>query len=215
MTVVVADARAGHLLRLAEDRLGRGILEGGEGQPGEDHLHVHPDRLLELLTFLRDDRDAQMRLLVDITAFDRGPPERTDDDDGEQSEGESSDDDAPHVRYEVVYRLRSERLGYRAWVTVELGDDDPTIPTATELFPAADWYERELWDLFGIYADGHPHLRRLLTYEGFSGHPLRRDYPGTKAQPLVPLRSAGHTPDVVLDAAASDKEREGDDEEAP
>lgn len=178
MNVVGPEARAGHVVELARARFGAGVLRHAEARKSEDVVGVPREVLLELLAFFRDDRDLFLGHLLDVTCVDRFE-ERASDDVGKAS----------RERFLVVYRLKSPRLGYRARVLVEVPEHDAVVPSVTGLFPAADWHERELWDLFGVYPDGHPHLRRLLLYEGFSGHPLRRDYPAAKAQPLVPLRS--------------------------
>lgn len=188
MTFVGPSARAGHVRALARARFGGAVLRRAEAHAGEDIIGVSRELLLELLAFFRDDRDLSLSMLLDLTCVDRldevlgAAPEPAQDDDS---------------RFLVVYRLKSPRLGYRARVVVEVPGNDPVLPSVVELFPAADWYERELWDLFGIYPDGHPHLRRLLLYPGFIGHPLRRDYPAAKAQPLVPLRALP-SPQVVV-----------------
>jgi len=181
MTFLRPDARVGHVAALVTQRLGEGVLEDKGELHGEARLVTSRERLLVLLQLLRDDADLDMRLLLDVTALDRGPA----------AEG----DERP--RYTVLYRLRSPRLGYRASVEVPVDEQDATVPSTTGLFPAAEWYERELWEMFGVYPDGHPHLRPLLMYEQFAGHPLRRDYPGAKSQPLVPLRSGLREPIVV------------------
>lgn len=183
------EARRGHLVALIEARLGRRFLDDATPLPFEDRVRVSRERLLPLLQFVRDDPDADLSLLVDITCLDRWR-------DGEPPEAEPPGEGAP-PRFDVIYRLRSPRLGYRLLVVVSVSDEDPAVPSATSLFRAADWLERELWDLFGVYPDGHPYLRRLLLYTGFSGHPLRKDYPFAKSQPLVPLREAPLPADVV------------------
>lgn len=181
MTFLRPDARVGHVASLVTQRLGPGVLLGRSELFGEDVLRTSRDRVLILLHLLRDDPDLHMSLLLDITATDHGP-----------SEGDES-----AVRFSVLYRLRSPRLGYRATLEVPLEEGDPAVPSATGLFPAAEWLERELFEMYGVYPDGHPHLRPLLLYQQFAGHPLRRDYPGDKAQPLVPLRSSLSDPTIV------------------
>jgi NADH:ubiquinone oxidoreductase subunit C len=198
VTSVRPEARAGHIVRLVAQRLGPGMLEGQDVEGGEDVAIVPRDRLLVLLHLLRDDPDADMRLLLDVTAVDHGPtPPASDDDDERAEEGDERQAEPERPRFEVLYRLRSPRLGYRALIVVPVPESDPSVPSATGLFPAAEWLERELWEMFGIYPDGHPYLRPLLLYSGFAGHPLRRDYPRHKAQPLVPLRSDLAEPEVV------------------
>lgn len=182
MSTLSPQARNGHLLRLIRRRLGPAIIRDEAASDTEDRATVDKEELLRLLRFLRDDPDADLDLLVDLTAIDHG-----------DAEGRSVD---PRGRFEVLYHLRNPRLQYRMWLSVFLDDDsdDPVVPSITRLYPAADWHERELWDQFGIYSDGHPYQRHLLLYAGFSGHPLRNDYPAEKSQPLVALRERGRPP---------------------
>ena len=115
------------------------------------------ESLNRLLTFLRDDQECQFKQLVDISGVDW--PERD-------------------PRFDVVYHLLSHRQNHR--IRVKLPTDAQTpVPSATPLFRAAAWYEREVWDLYGLYFEGHPDLRRLLTDYGFDGHPMRKDFPLT------------------------------------
>ena len=116
-----------------------------------------PQHLIYVLKRLRDDAFLQFRQLTDLTAVDY--PERTE-------------------RFELVYLLLSIAENCRVRVCVPI-DEDAIAPSATELFSAANWAEREVWDMFGIYFSGHPDLRRLLTDYGFEGHPLRKDFPLT------------------------------------
>jgi NADH-quinone oxidoreductase subunit C len=89
------------------------------------------------------------------------------------------------LRFEVVYNLYSTAKRERVFLKVGVGEKDPSVRSVTPLWPAADWYEREVWDMFGIRFDGHPNLKRILMYEEFQGHPLRKDYPYNKRQPLI------------------------------
>jgi len=91
-------------------------------------------------------------------------------------------------RYEVVYHLYSLRHNQRLRVKVRLREDAAELPSTSMVWKAADWLEREVWDMFGIRFTDHPDLRRILMYEEFEGHPLRKDYPVTKRQPLVEER---------------------------
>lgn len=122
-------------------------------------LVAHKASLTAVLKALRDDAAYQFKMLVDLTAVDWL---------GKVAEG------AP--RFEVVYHVLSTIKNLRVRVKVAVADGD-TLPTATGVFSAANWYEREVWDMFGIRFDGHPDLRRLLTDYGFEGHPLRKDFP--------------------------------------
>ena len=131
------------------------------GPPGIAHgeltLEADHDGLLPLLVFLRDDRDCRFRQLVDLCAVDW--PDR-------------------HPRFDIVYHLLSHARNQRVRVKLRTGDDTPA-PSACAVFSAAGWYEREAWDLYGLFFADHPDLRRLLTDYGFDGHPLRKDFPLT------------------------------------
>jgi len=108
-----------------------------------------------VLGFLRDDVQCRFSTLVDICGVDYP--------------GRSS-------RFEVVYHFLSMYCNHRIRLTVMV-DEDEVVPSAVSVYPAADWYEREAFDMFGIVFSGHPDLRRLLTDYGFTGHPLRKDFP--------------------------------------
>ncbi len=100
-------------------------------------------------------------------------------------------------RFEVVYHLYALEAGKRLRIKVRAAEADATVPSVHEIWPAANWFEREAFDLFGICFDGHPNLKRLLTFEGFEGHPLRKDYDKRKRQaipqtdPLVSITKNG------------------------
>lgn len=111
--------------------------------------------LLKVLNFLKDDKVFQFKQLIDICGVDF--PNRID-------------------RFEIVYHLLSVSLNQRIRVKLSVNDGD-TVPSIVSIFDAANWYEREVWDLFGINFKNHPDLRRLLTDYGFIGHPLRKDFP--------------------------------------
>jgi NADH-quinone oxidoreductase subunit C len=124
---------------------------------GELIVTVHRDAIVAVLTFLRDDPKCLMAQLVDVCGVDY--PERTE-------------------RFEVVYNLLSLKHNRRIRVKVTT-DEEHAVPSVTGVYRAAGWFERETWDLFGIYFSDHPDLRRLLTDYGFEGHPLRKDFPLT------------------------------------
>ena len=124
---------------------------------GELTLVVDAADIVEVLTFLRDDRKAQFLNLTDICGVDY--PERL-------------------QRFDVVYHLLSPHLNQRIRVKVRTSEDDP-VPSVTGVFSGADWFEREAYDLYGILFTGHPDLRRILTDYGFEGHPLCKDFPLT------------------------------------
>lgn len=179
MSVDPRARRRGHVVGILHARLGRGAFLHGEALRDEDLLHLDGERLVDVLAFLKGDPDADLALLVDVTAVDR------------------STDEAPHK--ELHYRLRSPRLGYRLRAVVDVRGDHPSVPSLTGLFSSADWLERECWEMFGVWFEGHPHLRHLLLYPGFAGHPLARSYPASKAQPLVALLAPARPPLIVRD----------------
>ncbi|MCR9134897.1 MAG: NADH-quinone oxidoreductase subunit C [Alphaproteobacteria bacterium] len=113
--------------------------------------------IVTVLTFLRDDAQCQFINITDICGVDWPSRAR---------------------RFDVVYHLLSPRQNFRIRVKVEVGEGE-TVPSATSVYPGADWFEREAYDLYGILFTGHPDLRRILTDYGFDGHPLRKDFPTT------------------------------------
>lgn len=116
-----------------------------------------PEQLVALLTFLRDDAQCLFKQLIDVSGVDY--PERT-------------------QRFEVVYQLLSLKKNLRLTVKVMV-DEHTDVPSVTDVFPAAGWFEREAFDMYGIQFSGHPDLRRILTDYGFEGHPQRKDFPLT------------------------------------
>ncbi|XP_019697369.1 NADH dehydrogenase [ubiquinone] iron-sulfur protein 3, mitochondrial [Harpegnathos saltator] len=121
----------------------------------ELELHIAPDGITPVLTFLKNHHNTQFVNLSDITALD--VPSR-------------------EFRFEIVYNLLS--LRYNSRIRVKTYTDELTpIDSIYNLFKAADWYEREVWDMFGVFFSNHPDLRRILTDYGFEGHPLRKDFP--------------------------------------
>jgi NADH-quinone oxidoreductase subunit C len=124
---------------------------------GELVLIAHREGIVNLLTFLRDDSQCRFETLVDLCACDY-PEEKE--------------------RFEVVYHLLSMRLNQR--IRVKIRKDEATaIPTVSEVFPVANWYEREAFDMYGVLFSGNPVLRRILTDFGFEGYPLLKDFPLT------------------------------------
>ncbi len=93
----------------------------------------------------------------------------------------------PHedCRFDVVYHFYASRHNYRLRIKVPLTADQPVVDSLTSLWESANWFEREVWDMYGITFTGHPNLKRILMYESFVGHPLRKDYPVRRRQPLV------------------------------
>jgi NADH-quinone oxidoreductase subunit C len=142
------------------------LVTASHSYRGDDTLVVKAESVLDVMRQLRN--DLGMNFLVDLTAVDylgRDP------------------------RFEVVYHLRSFSTGERLRVKAPLTEPDdgsyPVIDSVVALWAGANWFEREVWDLYGIKFRGHPDLRRILMYEEFVGHPLRKDYPKERRQPLV------------------------------
>lgn len=133
---------------------------------GDQTATVEKGSLVQVAKFLKEDPRFDMNLLMDLTAVD-----------GLAMKWET--------RFEAVYHFFSLAANHRLRIKVRVGEEDAVLPTLTDLWPIADWFEREVWDMFGIRFDGHPDLRRILMYEEFSGHPLRKDYPHNKRQPLI------------------------------
>jgi NADH-quinone oxidoreductase subunit C len=134
-----------------------GAVLGSTFAFGELTLTVVPVRNIDALRFLRDDPAAQFVSIIDISGADYPAREK---------------------RFDVIYHLLSPKLNRRVRVKLAIDEETP-VASATVVWPGADWYEREIYDLFGILFTGHPDLRRILTDYGFDGHPLRKDFPMT------------------------------------
>lgn len=124
---------------------------------GELTIEVTASRIVPVMQFLRDDPLAKFLVLIDLTAVDY--PQRA-------------------KRFDVVYHLLSMHNNTRIRVKAQVGEEE-TIPTITDVFPCADWFEREAFDMYGVVFTGHPDLRRILTDYNFEGYPLRKDFPLT------------------------------------
>jgi len=122
-------------------------------------IRVPPHRLLEVMSFLSSDERTRFEQLIDLTCVDYLQfPKSTD-------------------RYGVTYSLLSLTHNRRLWIKCYVNDPHPEVPSVTVIWPGADWMEREVFDMFGVRFTGHPDLRRILTWDGFQAHPLRKDYP--------------------------------------
>ncbi|WP_309645455.1 NADH-quinone oxidoreductase subunit C [Phenylobacterium sp.] len=134
-----------------------GAIAGYSMAYGELTLTAPLPRIVDALSYLRDHQDYQFQQLIDLCGVDY--PERA-------------------QRFEVVYHLLSLTKNHRVRVKITTDEDTP-VPTITGVYPCADWFEREAFDMYGIFFEGHPDLRRILTDYGFHGHPLRKDFPMT------------------------------------
>jgi NADH-quinone oxidoreductase subunit C len=166
------------LLELLRSTFGAAILETHSAL-GDDTAVVDPEAWRAIAEFLRDDPRSAMNMFVDLTAVDwlgrRSP------------------------RFEVVLHLHSLEHLHRIRLKARIGDatgKSVRIASLVPVWAGAEWFERESYDMFGIEFDDHPDLRRILMYEEFEGHPLRKDYPADRPQPLVPYREgvAGKLP---------------------
>ncbi|HEB79063.1 MAG TPA: NADH-quinone oxidoreductase subunit C [Rhodospirillales bacterium] len=145
------------LLDLGEFIIGALPKEAPSFEVVNSELCVKAERehIVKVLAFLRDDAHCKFKQLMDVCGADY--PEREE-------------------RFEVVYNLLSLTHNRRVRVKVQTSEDVP-VPSVTAVFSSANWFEREAWDLFGVFFSGHPDLRRILTDYGFEGHPLRKDFP--------------------------------------
>lgn len=131
---------------------------------GDDTAIVKKENILEICTFLRDDEELLFNFMMDLTAVDylgREP------------------------RFEVVYHLYSLKYNRRVRIKAKVSETDCSIDSVVPIWVSANWFEREAYDLYGVVFKSHPDLRRILLYEEFEGHPLRKDYPIKKRQPLI------------------------------
>jgi NADH-quinone oxidoreductase subunit C len=156
------------LLDRLRARFGAAVVETHEHR-GDATAVVDRATVIDALRFCRDEPGLDFDVLMDLTAVDYLTyPGR---------------EDGP--RFEVVYHLYSLRHNHRVRLKVRVDEDDAVVPTAVPLWPIANWFEREVWDMFGVRFADHPDLRRLLMYEEFVGHALRKDYPINRRQPLI------------------------------
>lgn len=160
-------------MQLALDRLkeqfGSALLETSN-YLGNETAVVEKDKIVDVIRFLRDTEGLEFNFMMDLAGADY--PERKE-------------------RFEVVYHLYSLKNKKRIRLKVRVTEDHPVVPSITSLYKAADWFEREAFDMYGIRFDGHPNLKRILTFDEFEGYPLRKDYPVNK-RPKIP------TPDPLI-----------------
>ena len=147
-------------------RFGGGeILETGS-LFGNEWARVRPDAWSQVGFFLRDDPATNMQMFIDLTVVDWLGTDR-------------------EPRFDVVLHLYSVDQKHRVRLYAGLTEEDPTIDSLVPVWAGANWFEREAYDLYGVRFKGHPDLRRILMYPEFVGHPLRKDYPKEKRQPLL------------------------------
>ena len=156
MTYAVSNEELAELGRTVQANSGGGVSAFKVGY-GELTLEAAAHRIVEVLTHLRDDPACRFQQLIDLAGADYPDREK---------------------RFDVVYHLLSFSRNRRVRVKVQT-DEDTAVPSVSGVYPCADWFEREAFDMFGIVFEGHPDLRRLLTDYGFAGYPLRKDFPMT------------------------------------
>ncbi len=163
---------------------------------GDATVVLRPESLVEVARFLKEDPALQMNFLMDLCAVDYSTFGKSPTPAFFASSGvtlrpsplipdEEPWPGPPEARFTVVYHFYSTAHKHRLRLVVPVEESAPEVDSLTELWPAADWLEREAWDMFGIEFRGHPNLTRILMYEGFEGFPLRKDYPVNKRQPLI------------------------------
>ncbi len=137
---------------------------------GNETAVVEKEKIVEVIRFLRDTQGLEFNFMMDLAGADY--PERSE-------------------RFEVIYHLYSLSTKKRVRIKVRVPEANPVVPSITSLYKAANWFEREAFDMYGIRFDGHPNLKRILTFDEFEGYPLRKDYPVNK-RPKIP------TPDPLI-----------------
>lgn len=150
------------LIEKVKERFRESVIESHDFR-GDETVVIKREGMLNIFSFLRD--ELNFEFLMDVTAVDylgREP------------------------RFEVVYHLYSFKNNYRLRVKVRVSESDPVVDSLVPLWSGANWFEREVYDMFGIRFKGHPDLRRILMYDEFQGHPLKKDYPLRKRQPRIP-----------------------------
>jgi NADH-quinone oxidoreductase subunit C len=159
-----------HALDVVAARSPEAFAERYRDRAGGEWAVVHPSSLLLVASMLKNDPDLSFRLFLSADAVDRLLlPENT-------------------PRFEVIYLLRSIHRNEEARLKIRVSEESPELPSLTSIFQGANWWERFIWDFYGIKFQGHPDLRRVLMYEEFKGHPLRKDYPLRGRQGLIPER---------------------------
>jgi len=153
------------ILELLREQFPAGLKETS-ALLGDEVAVIDKEALLQIAAFLKNG-PGEFTMLLDLTCVDYP---------GDES------------RFEMVYHLFSLTRNRRLRIKARLSEGDLRIASLTSLWKNANWLEREVYDLFGVHFDGHPDLRRLLMYDGFEGHPLRKDYPLRREQPLIPLK---------------------------
>ncbi|MCP5468758.1 MAG: NADH-quinone oxidoreductase subunit C [Deltaproteobacteria bacterium] len=150
-------------LELLKEKFPNGILELGVDK-GQNYVKVNLAQLHDVVKFCKEENSFNLNVLMDIVAVDYHTQE---------------------ARFELIYIIYSIPLRHRLRLKVRVKDGE-SVPTCSDIYKSADWAEREIFDMFGIQFNKHPNLKRILMFEGFEGHPLRKDYP-TKRRQKIPV----------------------------
>jgi len=152
-------------LNALQNQFGDALLQA-EISRGQGVLECQPAKIREILQYCRQAPEYQMDLLLDVVAVDF--PDR-------------------EPRFDLVYLLYSTKLKHRMRLKIRL-NESTKVPSASDIWKSADWAEREVFDMFGLRFENHPNLKRILLFEGFEGHPLRKDYPVDRRQPIPEMQ---------------------------
>ncbi len=170
------DAQETHVYSIIKRRFSLQMISDYQSDERE-FFSVEQKNLRLLLNFLKNDSDTKLKNLVDILVLE-------------------TRQDQKQSNFTLHYLLRSYSYPYEAVIVLPLASNGFFLSVA-DLFPSANWLEREIWDSYGLIPEGHPKLKRILLYKGFSGHPMQKAYPVSKAQPLIkmPFTSVTETND--------------------
>ncbi len=160
-----------HVTKALRARFGDAILHEHDFR-GDETVLVAPGDVLEVFAYLKNDPGMAFNMPIDVCGVDYLSYEHP---------------RPVSERFEVVYHLYSTSKKHRVRVRVPVPESDPVSPSATGIWRGTNWFERETHDMFGIRFEGHPDMRRILTYEEFEGHPLRKDYPVRGYQPRLDM----------------------------
>jgi NADH-quinone oxidoreductase subunit C len=172
--------------RLTARFTGGEILESGSAH-GDEWARVRREAWIPVALFLRDDPATKMEMFIDLTCVDRFGMRANP---GGLRPHELAVSSSEPPRFDVVLHVYSVSLKHRVRLYCGAPEEDPSVDTLVSVWAGVNWFEREAYDLYGVRFKGHPDLRRILMYPEFVGHPLRKDYPKEKRQPLV-RRQAG------------------------
>ncbi len=152
----------GQAINHFREKFGEAVVQSHE-QHRDETILVKKESLFEILKFAKENEKLKFDLMLDICGVDYL--------------GQTP-------RFEVVYHLYSIPLNHRIRIKARVSEEDCVVPSAISLWKSADWFERETWEMFGIRFEGHPELKHLLLFEGFEGHPLRKNYPIERRQKI-------------------------------